>query len=557
VSLVARLLPAVLVTALVGARVHAEEVIVDPEDSSAPAERASTPDGEERVADLEDSDTRAPTGQKQVADDTPLPGLSASPVVWSARGQLRLAFDIWHERETAGSYEGYREDTLELLLQTAARLEYRPKPWLQLRLGGRIQYHLTSTRPSDTSDSESEMLSKRSHRNELDAEFTELSLQVSSSWLDLTAGLVTVVWGVSNLVNPNDVMTARDLRLGPLADSETGRLPVPTMSLQGELKGVTVVAYWQPLFLPNRVDLFGSDYALCGPAASLPLQRLGETVGRLVDDSVEGNLQHDLLQTRRPSPFVDPVLGARVAWRLGGWDVALQYAWLFERLPHLRLKPDLSVLPLLTGDLDELTDDQMQQIARWATQQPSPAEGIYRRNHHAGISVSGTIWRLAVNLDLAYQSLQSAPLGGDNPLVDDGGGGWYTASADSQAVAYTLGMTYLSGESFLATLEWWHLALVDIAGDATQPPLLLGGPHYGGLALLVRYRLSAINLAFQAAIQSDLLNPSVVICPRVVYRHGDHLGLMVGANLFEGTRRSIAGKLGQNDQLFVGIEGYL
>jgi hypothetical protein len=548
----------------------ADEVITDPEDpedqevigapataaASAPASAADAPgvdtaeaDGEERIADPED-----PVSSVEAA---PASAAVGPPAVWSARAQLRLAFDIWHEREPVGAYQAYREDTLELLLQTMARLDYRVRPWLRLKLGGRILYRLTNTRPVDASADDSEMVSQRLHRNELEADFTDLSVGLSSSWIDAHAGLFTVVWGATDLSNPNDVMSARDLRLGPLADLETARLPAFTVALQGEVKAVTLAAYWQPLHVPHRVDLFGSDFALCGPAAPPSLQRLGEIVGQMVDNSVEGSLQRNLLQTSQPEPFLDPVIGARAATRLGDWDVALQYAWLFNRLPRFRAKPNLAVLPLLTGNPGELTDAQLQQVAGWLMQQPSPVEGTYRRLHHAGISLSGALGPVAVNLDLAYQSLQSALLGGNKPLVSDGDDGWFTASVDSQSVAYTAGVTHVRGETFLLTVEWWHVMMIDLMGRYTGPQLLFGRPQQGGLAALARYRLSSINLAFQLMVRSDLINPSVVICPQATYRYGDHLGVVAGANLFEGVYNSLAGKLSQNDQVFIGLEGYL
>jgi hypothetical protein len=288
------------------------------------------------------------------------------------------------------------------------------------------------------------------------------------------------------------------------------------------------------------------------------MQRLGELAHQSVDDSVESSLQGALQQTRQPAAFKDSTLGLRVSRSLGGFDLALHYAWGFERQPVVRLRPDGAVLALLEREPRQLTDEELLGLGRWLLQDPSPLESSYRRLHHLGLSLSGTLGPLALNLDLAYQSRVSVLLGGATPLVPDGAD-WYSASIDSRLGAYSIGLTYTRGESLVVMLEWWHRLLLDLLArlPADRPELLLGGPQAGGLALLARYRLSAIPLAFQLGVHSDLINPSVVVSPQVSYRFGDHVSLAAGAHIFEGTIQSLGGRLGQNDLVYLGLEGFL
>jgi hypothetical protein len=478
--------------------------------------------------------------------------------LWRGRGSLRLALDPVHERSWPGGNTSYREDVMELLGQASVLVEHELRPWLRLQLAGRLWYRLTARRPEQR-DGSYLLFNGSVHRSDFDAELLESHVAISRSWLDVRAGMLSTVFGASDLVNPNDVLTARDLRAGLPLDPEAARLPVPMVKAEAAVKGFHVALCWMPIFVPQRVDLFGSDFALLGPIAPTPLQWIGALADGLFDDSITGLLQDGLMQTRRPRPFADSSLAARVGRKLGGWELALQYAWIHERLPILRLRRDfvLAALPLIAA-AEGPSAGQRQQVAELLTTSSFPLEGIFRRQHQAGLSVSGSLWKLAVTLDVAYLSREAVNLGGVFPLTDEGDG-WLSTSVDSQALAYTLGVSYLRGEELLIVVEGWHRAYLDLAlKDAAQrPALLLGGPHLAGAALLARYGFTRLHLTLQLLAHADLVNRSFLFAPRISYRWGDHLGLMLGADLFTGSAASLGGRLQQNNQLYFAIEGYL
>lgn len=471
---------------------------------------------------------------------------------FSARGQLRLALDTWHE-------SGLSEDVMELQGQLLATLHHRVSRWFALRLGARMLYRLTCRRPGDETDY---LFNGALHRNDLEADLLDSNLQLRvGSWLDVTAGSVTQVWGATDLVNPNDVLAPRDLRFGLYLDPETSRLPAPMVRAEVYLpRGFGLAVYFLPLHVPDRVDLFGSDFALLGPAAPDSLRRLGQLADVMLDDSVEGVAQDGLLATRRPRPFSDPTLAARVGVSRGGWDLGLHYAWLFERQPQIRLDPGvvLTALPLFAGTAD-LTPEQRQQLGAALVADPAVLESTFRRQQHVGLGLSGGLWGLAVNMDIAYRSAVSVPLGGSFPLRrDPDDDDWLTTVATSQSLAWTVGLTYTRGEELLLTLEGWQVLYIDLLLDSDAPQLLLGRPQQGGLAFLGRYRLyRPVDLTFQLLVHTDLANRGIVITPQVSYHHGDHLGLVLGLNLFQGDDDSLAGRLDPNDQVFLGVEGYL
>jgi hypothetical protein len=492
---------------------------------------------------------------------TTSPGGGAPATIFSARALLRLGMDIWHEGPRPGQAgEGYSEDVMELFGQALANLEHRVSKRLKLKLGGRLRFRLTARRPEGLDESYY-LFNGSYHRNDLSAELLDSYLALNFSWLDLQAGVVTEVWGAATLTGPNDVLAAQDLRDGPFLDAETSRLPAPLVKAEVYLGGFTIAASWLPVFMPHRVDSFGSDFALFGPASPEALQAFGTLAETMVDDSVAAEVQGVLQHSRLPRPLEDSSPALRVGRGLGGWDVALMYAWLHERQPAVRIHRSLllPMTPLFVKGVAGLTEAQQQQLIASLLGDPCPLESVHRRYHHVGASLAGSLWKLALSLDVAYQSRQAFVLGGAIPIGDEQEGGWLPTFVDSQVLAYTAGATYTHGEEWLVTLEWWHRLLLDELSAEERAELTLSeGPQLGGLALLVRHHLrSPVDLTFQVLVHSDLLNPSVIISPQVSYRPSDHLAVFLGANVFEGIEQSLAGRLDQNDQLFLGVEGFL
>jgi len=535
--------------------------------ASAPASRpASAPapasqpveanDGAEAIEDTEDDGWVPPPAPVVAA---PPPGSVEPPTTLSARAQLRLAMDTGHEGPRPGQPGTFHEDVMELTGQALATLDHRARRWLRLHLGGRLLYRLTARLPEE--DVTYGLFNGTLHRNDLEADLLDSYVALrASSWLDVTAGFVTQVWGATDLVNPNDVLAPRDLRFGLFLDPETARLPAPMVRAEAYLpRGLSLAAYFLPLHVPDRIDLFGGDFALLGPAAPETIRWLGELADGMLDDSIEAAAHDALLATERPRPFSDPSLAARVGWSVRGWDIGLYYAWLFERQPQIRMDKSFVALALLPlAGAKEITPQQRQQIVSLLAADPSPISSSFRRQQHAGLSLSGALWRLSFNLDVAYRSRVSVPLGGAFPLQPDpDDDDWVTTTAESQSLAYTVGLTYTSGEDLLLALEGWHSVYLDLILDEERPPLLLG-QHQGGLAFLGRYRLHRpLDLTFQLLVHADLVNMGVIITPQLTYRPGDHLGVVLGVNLFEGSEDSLAGRLDLNDQVFVGVEGYL
>jgi len=522
-----------------------------PPPTSKPAAAAAA-DGAGEIADPEDDDnddwpddtpvaasvdTVSPTVAKKAAGLRPDSGPKL--ITWWARGTVRLGLDTHHTGPRTGALPGVREDVMALVSDAAVGLK------LRLR-----------TEPGETYT----LFNGDLHRTDFEALPGDTYVELTTKHVDLQLGMVSTVWGAADLVNPNDRLTASDMRLGPLTAE---RLPVLAVKADLYLGPLTLTTVWQPVFTPHRIDLFGGDFALLGPGAPSSLRMVGDLADRLANDSVESQWQGALIQSSSPRPFADSSVGVRLSGTLGGWDLALQYTYGFERLPVVRLHGDLvqHLLPYLLQPPALSTEQVLRGLARSFAEAPT-VESVYLRQHQVGLSASGVLWRLVVDADVALLSRRSEHLADDGPglpgLPLQRHGSDWTTSIDTPVLAYTLGARYTRGEELLIKLEWWHELLLDPLAQhpADRRELLLGGPQRGGAALMARYTIPRIDLTAQLLLHSELFHGSIIAAPELSYRFGDHLTAFVGAAIYAG-RRGPGALFNQNDEIHLGLRGYL
>ena len=478
-------------------------------------------------------------------------GGGGSSADYGASAQIRLSMDLAHE---GAEPNGVSENVMELLGQLGVHLHYRPRRWMRLKVSGELLYRLTMSRsPNETAFG-------HQNRNELEPRMQDSFIELSAPWLDVTAGMVTTVWGANTLVNPNDVLSARDLRDGPLVNPESMRIPSPAVRAEAFAGDWTFSLVWMPGFVADQLDLFGSDYAFFGPGAPGKFAVLGDILGSMINDSLEGKVQDELIQSEVPRPFEGSVAGAKIALSAGGWDVALQYAFNLTRTPVYRIQQTFytTIEPYLTSGR-QLTPAQTQLMGQMLMMMDqSPINATYRRYHQVGFSLSRAVWKLVLSVDLSYKHKLPVVMGGDKPFITDGST-WYTTAMDTQVFSSTVGLRYSYGEIVQISVEGWYEVLIDIArlDAATRPELLLGGPHRAGIALLATYKLTRFNLHFELGALTELANPGYILAPKITYRIGDHLKVFLGAGIFGGSKGSTGGVLEMNDQMTAGVRGYL
>jgi hypothetical protein len=538
------------------------------------APKAGVGPGGEQLSDPADTDDWGdkPSSQPSIVEEKVAKGggdeTIESPVHWGWDATLRLGLDPRYSVDR----DGNSEDMMSLRGLATARLQYKPRKGIRLEMTAQLIYRLAMRRaPQD------EGHFGHLSRNNLEPRIQDTFVELTTSWVDVTIGMVTTVWGASSLVNPNDQLTVQDLRDGPTLDPDDLRIPSPQLKLEAYLKDLKLSLVWLPGFKPNRVDMFGSDYSFFGPGAALV--KVGTILEDLVNNSIEGQIQDSLLHSQMPRMINGSILGARASISLGGFDLAAQYTYALTRTPVYELRQDFvaGVLPLLQQPYVTLTPQDLRAFETMLQlSDPCPVpercgrpiESSFKRYHQAGLSITKPIWKLVATLDVSYIHRQPLTLGGPTPFLNDEAG-WFSTSLRSRVVNSTLGLQYTYGETAQVTVEGWHQLQLDYLSwdKANRPPLLRGGPNTAGVALLARFTWSKAHLVFELAAYTEIIYPGFTLIPQITYKAGDHLHLFVGANIFDGKEGSLldgddlgsstGNLLDPNDQIYVGITAFL
>jgi hypothetical protein len=517
-----------------------EQVIVDPEDrrpAAAPAARPAAPD------------------RSALRDFT-------------FHGYVRSAFalDTQHEgrRRAVANDPRPVEDVMDWRSQAYFRATLRLGPRLRFVASGWLDHVGNCERPSQPGEAYW-VFNGSACRWQLEPTLGETYVETSHKYVDLRVGTQVVPWGANELLGPADVINPRDLRQGLFVDPETARLPVPAVRLTVyPVRRLALEALWVPFFTPHRVDLFGSDYAVLGPAAPTrcgtglcPLDpRVAErALADAIDPSMRPRVQPLLLQTRYPQASLsNGAAGGRVVFRPAGFDLALAYYYGLEQYPTATLDPTAGTLLARILNGPKTADGQAaagELVDRMLGGQPV-YEATYRRFHQAAFSALRPVGPVVLKLDAAWSPRRTLY------QRDDTTGALGTV--DSGVVTFAAGADYTRGDKLLLSLEVYGLrpyGLKSPDGSEVHRSSLLYAADAGlyGLIGLFEWRVLRGDLGFRLYGFVDLGHPGYILGPEVSYRVRDWLALRLGASFFGGPDLSLPGSLRDNDQVYVGVKG--
>ena len=359
----------------------------------------------------------------------------------------------------------------------------------------------------------------------------------------LRAGVLRERWGKTDLLPVLDVLNPTDARIGPLTDPAHRRLPVPMATLQlgtGRFRSETTVipfagadrlwlreTDWS-LIRQDMVEDFiqndlGRDPLVDGWFDELPLA--DQDVLRPTIDAALENVQNLDPSLRRgqdyttntdglPQAFVgNGELAQRLEWRGNNVDVALVGGLLRSTFPQAVLDAEFRNV-LEQEALPQGTDEQsaLQQAALVGT----PLEVTWPRTAMAGIEGSGLVGPLQVRAEAGYWT---------DRVVRRHFGNSQTVPQAAAAV----GIDYVRGTTFLATLEarWQHL--FDAPGD-----LVFSKPDQVQIALGVQASFLAERLKLTVGGAYDASFQELMLRPTLAWRVSDRVQLEAGGLVLEG-----------------------
>lgn len=556
----------VLVCPAVGAPAPApaEEVIDDPEDEDRPrvrvaprrrvvARRGVAPNKEvieEVIDDPEDNHRPTPRARAQ-PQKTAVPSPFVPRILVGGFLQLWTAFDVRHEGRRRGAAGDQRttEDVFELLTRARLNVESRFRRWAKVRVEARLTHWVSCERPG--SDQVLWLGNGEAWRSRAEVELGEAYVDLYLGPVDLRLGQQVVSWGVSDLMNPNDVVNPRDLRQGLLAFDSDQRLPVLAVRASYHWRWLKVEAVWLPLFKPNRMDLYGSDFAMLGPGASSRLAEAEHQVERLLDPTLHRLAQPLLLQTRRPADdLTGSTAGLRVSAAHRGWDVALQYFFGWD------LTPALSVDEQVYGMAMEGRLFVNNSLNFAALLPLVEGRSLYRstfdHTHQLGLSLAKAFASVSVKLDVSYQPDRGFIR--TDPVAGPFGNGMMDLRVEHHTLLSALSVEYAWGSKLVAQLQGVHLALLDRRRADTRELMgFLREAHAALVLAYVRLQLLRQTLLITAAAAVDLLHGSFTLAPMVHYKITDHWRVGVGALIFEGKSDTLFGAWTKNDLLWADV----
>lgn len=303
--------------------------------------------------------------------------------------ELGLGSRVYQEEDPRPGDLPY--DRLISRSQLFARARYSRGDSFEVNLSGILGYSWLQEGPNHPSIRFNGFNGQRTE-GVLEPALHELFVAFFFESVDLRIGQQRLAWGRADFFSPNDVVNPRDNRDPFLAEPELRTVPTPLLRADMDLPFGSLQAVFSPLYVPDRGDIAGSNWAGVQPDAPLVLRELiatGLAPSALTVELPEQNL-------------TAPQAGARFAWSHSGWDFAHYYHYGFDG-PSVELDP-LVASRLSSPDLRNVSTEELPVLVDAIDSGNAPFSLRFRRRHHVGLDLGTTVGPFALRLEGAYQS---------------------------------------------------------------------------------------------------------------------------------------------------------
>jgi hypothetical protein len=366
----------------------------------------------------------------------------------------------------------------------------------------------------------------------VEPDLRELYVGESYGPLDLRIGQQRVVWGHSYAFSPNDVVNAHDLRDPMLGEPELRGLPTPLLRADLALGPVNVQAVVSPVLVPDRFDLYDSNWSPIGLDTPVAYRGFLNVLASAVDPSLRPNLQQLLRQTKLPEPFTQATSGGvRVSSTLLDVDVSAYYHYGFDTTPAVQVDPSFAYV-LAGTDFAHTRLFDLAPALRAVDAGLSPLRAEYVRRHHVGLDLARAIGPFLLRLEAAYETARV----------------FYAldmSSYVSPALLFVAGLEYQPGAlDQLVALELVYVALLELP----RTPLIAYAAQSYGVAAIVRWPLFGV-LSLNLRAIAGIERPSYVLQPALRIGFGGLL-IDVGVLLLDGESLSFGWVFRRNAAAF-------
>ena len=399
-------------------------------------------------------------------------------------------------------------------------------------------------------------------------EVREAYLNVLLERADLRLGVQTMAWGVLDGVPPTDVLNPRDLHDPIVSDFEERKIGIPavlgTWFLPDvpriNLTALRATVVYLPIAVPPRLALAEERWfppsVVPGTSVFLPRSLLEQSLELPPGVTIAGGVNVPVAvatQSHRPPTGLDAGgIGLRIGGTLG------EQSWNFYHYTGPETSPDVELISRVR--LVDFTLDGSEATLRLRARSTL-------RQEHDSIHMTGADWSRAFGVatvraeaawfvDRPYlrpardlfspAALRQLPLRRIGHQLLEGPGHARVPLGDlffdRDAIEWGAGVDYVT-HGFVPLLQ-----VNQIIGLEPAPRLLVDDPETRFTASV---RKPFFNERFEAELRSvyTLQRGGWYFFPRLAYHPRDDLRLRVGYLAIGGTRNSVFGQFGENDEL--------
>jgi hypothetical protein len=322
----------------------AQETICDPENPA--CDTGEEPDTEETTesGDVETIfDPENPAAEEPA--DEPGPTLETEEEQPPDSGfQTARFLGEWGTRlDVDTSFDGEREDIVELSSRFDLGLEWEPRDDFRVVVGGEFRHWVGGKENPDETDL---LVNASDVRASYDARLGEAYALWRWQRFSLAAGNLVTRWGSTDLVRPGDVLNPTD-QTSFSAMEAPERLPQLTLDGTWSGPGWSFQALLVPFFKANRTWAFGRDNSLL--TSRNPVIADQFPIDRLLDDVIDASIQDDIQPLASATRVPDETLlnasyGARGTVTFWNTDVGVGWWRGWDRTPFIFADEDLRTL---------------------------------------------------------------------------------------------------------------------------------------------------------------------------------------------------------------------
>jgi hypothetical protein len=450
-----------------------------------------------------------------------------------ARESLELyPYDDGLRRDDPMDASGVPRDRLISNTQLSVRATYQRGRWFEATVSGVLGVSVNV-------EGSGQDLPLRSFESQgtvefLDARLMELYFGFFFRSLDIRLGQQRVAWGVADVLSPNDVVNARDLRDPFMNELELNHVPTPMLRLDWELGPLVLEGLVSPFFVPDRASLYGRNWSAIQPDSPAAYRGLFSVLGRGFDPTVRDQVNAALYQTRSPNHDGQGITaGAKLGLHTSALDANFYYHYGYDGTPYIWVDPAFATV-LNTTDFARSSLSDLAPVLQALDRGLTPFLAEYVRRHHVGFDAVIGLGPFMLRLDAAYQSQRV----------------FYRADLTSvarPAVLGVLSIDYQTGSiDKVLVLEGVY---VRVLGDVEQPLLIYQRDSYG-LAGILRWPLFSV-FHLEARVLGGIAPRFYTVQPALLLKLKQGFQIKAGALLLGGEPYSFGGYYRYNTTAFL------